>query len=113
MNKEQVVKFLEEQRDARLIGFDAERLSDFDKWQLEQAETFQEVIDWIGELETTVTKYIFVVQEYSEKRSFIPSREFLLSVKAHNYEDAIQKTMDKLPQDKRDFNLLLSEMVVD
>lgn len=47
MNKQQAINFLEEQRDARLIGNNPNSQSDFDKWQLEQAKTFQEVIDWI------------------------------------------------------------------
>lgn len=51
MNKEKAIEFLEEQREARLIGNNPNSQSDFDKWQLEQAETFQEVIDWIKELE--------------------------------------------------------------
>lgn len=49
MNKQQAIKFLEEQREARLIGNNPNSQSDFDKWQLKQAETFQEIIDWINE----------------------------------------------------------------
>lgn len=51
MNKQQAIEFLEEQRDARLVGLDPDYPSDFDKWQLEQAETFQELINWIQKLE--------------------------------------------------------------
>lgn len=50
MNKQQVIAFLEEQRDARMIGMNTKCPSDFDKWQLEQAEMFREVIDWIEQL---------------------------------------------------------------
>lgn len=51
MNKTEAIQFLEEQREARLIGNNPNSQSDFDKWQLEQAKTFQEVIDWIKQLE--------------------------------------------------------------
>lgn len=56
MNKQQAIKFLEEQREARLIGNNPNSQSDFDKWQLEQAETFQEIIDWLNE-ETFLLEY--------------------------------------------------------
>src|SRR5574344_2172273 len=42
MNKEKAIKFLEEQREARLVGNNPNSQSDFDKWQLEQAEKLQE-----------------------------------------------------------------------
>lgn len=112
MNKQQAIKFLEEQREARLIGNNPNSQSDFDKWQLEQAKTFQEVIDWVDEVASPMIKYTFLVQEYSGKRSFIPSNEFLLTIKSCNYEEAIRKIKSGLPQDKREFELTLREMVV-
>lgn len=71
MNKEKAIKFLEEQREARLIGNNPNSQSDFDKWQLEQAETFQEIIDWIQRLEEKTVipptekqlKFIKVIEE--------------------------------------------------
>ncbi|MGX7077464.1 hypothetical protein [Globicatella sanguinis] len=69
MDKQQAIEFLEEQRDARLFGLDPDYPSDFDKWQLEQAETFQEVIDWVKQLEEPVPptqkqlKFIKVIEE--------------------------------------------------
>ncbi|GAB7231421.1 hypothetical protein [Facklamia hominis] len=47
MNKEKVIAFLKNQREMRLIGLDPEYESDYDKWQREQAETYQQIIDWI------------------------------------------------------------------
>lgn len=47
MNKQKAIKFLQEQRELRLYNNDHENPSDFDKWQLEQAEMYQEIIDWI------------------------------------------------------------------
>lgn len=50
MNKQEVLDFLTEQRELRLLGYDkAEPESDFDRWQLAQAEMYQKVIDWIEE----------------------------------------------------------------
>lgn len=71
MNKEKAIKFLNEQRDARMIGMNTKCPSDFDKWQLEQAETFQEVIDWVKQLEEQTAvpptqkqlKFIKVIEE--------------------------------------------------
>ena len=113
MNKTEAIQFLEEQREARLIGNNPNSQSDFDKWQLEQAKTFQEVIDWVKALKVPTAQYTFLAQEYDGALSFIPSNEFLLSVKSHSYEDAVQKTIDKLPKDKRKFNLLLREIEVE
>lgn len=83
------------------------------QWQLEQVETFQEVIDWIGELKAPITKYKFLVKEYRTHESFIPGNEFLLSVKSNNYEDAELKVSNALPQDGRAFSITLREMVVE
>lgn len=47
MNKEKALDFLREQKEYRLFGMDEERLSDFDKWQKNQADTYQRIIDWI------------------------------------------------------------------
>ncbi len=51
MTKTEVIEFLTEQRDLRLAGYDdsipAE--SDFDRWQLAQAEMFQKVIEEMEE----------------------------------------------------------------
>ena len=113
MNKQQAIKFLEEQRKAKLIGNNPSSQSDFHKWQLEQAKKFQEVIDWVKALKVLTAQYTFLVQEYDGALACIPSNEFLLSVKSHSYEDAVQKTIDKLPKDKRKFNLLLREIEVE
>lgn len=58
MNKAKAIAFLEEQRDARLIGNNPNSESDFDKWQLEQAEMFREVIDWIERLKEPTDRYL-------------------------------------------------------
>ena len=113
MNKEKVIEFLEEQRKAKLIGNNPSSQSDFHKWQLEQAKKFQEVIDWVKALKVPTAQYTFLAQEYDGAPSFIPSNEFLLSVKSHSYEDAVQKVKDKLPQDKRKLTLTLREIEVD
>lgn len=113
MNKQQIITFLEEQREAKLIGNNPNSQSDFHKWQLEQAETFQEVIDWIKRETNQMSKYTFLVKEYSSKESIIPSNDFLLTVKSCNYEEATQKAKDSLPQDKRKFALTLREIEVD
>ncbi|HEM4388966.1 TPA: hypothetical protein ACHVIQ_000337 [Streptococcus suis] len=49
MTKTEVIEFLTEQRDLRLVGYDDSKPaeSDFDRWQLAQAEMFQKVIDWL------------------------------------------------------------------
>ena len=47
MNKEEVLDFLREQKEYRLVGLDEEYPSDFDQWQKNQADTYQRLIDWI------------------------------------------------------------------
>lgn len=47
MNKEKALDFLREQKEYRLVGLDEEYPSDFDKWQKNQADTYQRLIDWI------------------------------------------------------------------
>lgn len=51
MTKTEVIEFLTEQRDLRLVGYEDNRPveSDFERWQLAQAEMFQKVIDWVEE----------------------------------------------------------------
>ncbi|MBY4976998.1 hypothetical protein [Streptococcus suis] len=51
MTKAEAIEFLTEQRDLRLVGYDDSKPaeSDFDRWQLAQAEMFQKVIDWLEE----------------------------------------------------------------
>ena len=113
MDKQQIITFLEEQREARLIGNNPNSQSDFDKWQLKQAKTFQEIIDWIKRGANQMSKYTFLVTEYSSKESVIPSNNFLLTVKSCDYEEAIKKTKNSLPQDKRKFTLELREIEVE
>ncbi|AYO92155.1 TPA: hypothetical protein VJZ89_001222 [Streptococcus pyogenes] len=49
MTKEEVIAFLTEQRDLRLFGYEQGKddLSDFEKWQLAQADMYLKVIEWI------------------------------------------------------------------
>ena len=47
MNKEKALTFLREQKEYRLVELDEEYPSDFDKWQKNQADTYQRLIDWI------------------------------------------------------------------
>lgn len=47
MNKEKALEFLKEQKEYRLFGMDEENPSDFDKWQKNQADIYQRLIDWI------------------------------------------------------------------
>lgn len=51
MTKAEVIEFLTEQRELRLVGYDDSKPveSDFDRWRLAQAEMFQKVIDWLEE----------------------------------------------------------------
>lgn len=70
MNKQQAINFLEEQRDARLIGNNPNSQSDFDKWQLEQAKTFQEVIDWIERLKEPVDRQFNRIKVKQEVAGF-------------------------------------------
>lgn len=51
MTKTEVIEFLTEQRNLRLVGYEDNRPveSDFERWQLAQAEMFQKVIDWVEE----------------------------------------------------------------
>ena len=51
MNKEKALGFLKEQREYRLFGMNEEYPSDFDKWQKNQADTYQRIIDWIEKKE--------------------------------------------------------------
>ncbi|MGU7923375.1 HNH endonuclease [Streptococcus suis] len=53
MTKAEAIEFLTEQRDLRLVGYDDSKPaeSDFDRWQLAQAEMFQKVIDWLEEID--------------------------------------------------------------
>ncbi|HFE9155790.1 hypothetical protein MP619_04810 [Streptococcus dysgalactiae] len=52
MTKEEVIAFLTEQRDLRLVGYEwgKDNLSDFERWQLAQANMFLDVIEWIEEV---------------------------------------------------------------
>lgn len=52
MKKEEVIAFLTEQRDLRLIGYEwgKDDPSDFERWQLAQANMFLDVIEWIEEV---------------------------------------------------------------
>ncbi|GFE46211.1 hypothetical protein [Streptococcus canis] len=52
MTKEEVIAFLTEQRDLRLMGYDwgKDNLSDFERWQLAQADMYLNVIGWIEEV---------------------------------------------------------------
>lgn len=52
MTKEEVIAFLTEQRDLRLIGYEwgKDNLSVFRRWQLEQANMYLDVIEWIEEV---------------------------------------------------------------
>lgn len=47
MNKQQVLEFLREQKEYRLFGLDEKYPSDFDNWQKDQADIYQNVIEWI------------------------------------------------------------------
>lgn len=60
MDKQKAIEFLTEQREYRLFNNDHENPSDFDKWQLEQARQYQEVIDWIEGVEIDDTKLLEV-----------------------------------------------------
>lgn len=51
MNKEKALTILEIQRDAFLIGLDKNLSSDYDEWCIRKSDEFQEVIDWIKEIE--------------------------------------------------------------
>ena len=42
-----------------------------------------------------MSKYTFLVKEYSREESIIPSNDFLLTVKSCDYEEAIKKTNGK------------------
>ncbi|MFP7775550.1 hypothetical protein [Streptococcus dysgalactiae] len=52
MKKEEVIAFLTEQRDLRLVGYEwgKDNLSDFERWQLAQADMYVNVIEWIEEV---------------------------------------------------------------
>lgn len=52
MTKEEVIAFLTEQRDLRLVGYEWEKdnLSVFARWQLEQANMYLDIIEWIEEM---------------------------------------------------------------
>lgn len=60
-----------------------------------------------------MSKYTFLVKEYSSKDSIIQSNDFLLTVKSDNHEEAIEKAKNSLPQDKRKFALTLREIEVE
>ncbi|WP_449453275.1 hypothetical protein [Streptococcus suis] len=49
MTKAEVIDFLTEQRELRLVGYDDSKPveSGFDRWRLAQAEMFQKVINWV------------------------------------------------------------------
>ncbi|MGT2752241.1 hypothetical protein [Streptococcus porcinus] len=51
MTKKEVIDFLTEQRDLRLAGYERGKddISEFEKWQLAQANKFLDVIEWIEE----------------------------------------------------------------
>ncbi len=49
MTKQEVIAFLIEQRDLRLIGYEwgKDDISEFERWQLAQANMYLNVIEWI------------------------------------------------------------------
>lgn len=47
MNKQEFLEFLNEQKEYRMIGLDEKYPSDFDRWQKDQADTYQRIIEWI------------------------------------------------------------------
>ena len=51
MNKQEAVEILEMQRDSFLVTVGNHVESDYDKWCKAKAKDFQDVIDWIKELE--------------------------------------------------------------
>lgn len=51
MTKKEVIDFLTEQRDLRLVGYELGKddTSEFERWQLAQANMYLDVIEWIEE----------------------------------------------------------------
>lgn len=49
MTKKEVIAFLTEQRDLRLVGYEwgKDDISEFERWQLAQANMYLDVIEWI------------------------------------------------------------------
>ncbi|MCR4256894.1 hypothetical protein VMHJH2_00005 [Streptococcus uberis] len=51
LTKEEVIDFLTEQRDLKLVGYGwgKDDISEFERWQLAQANMYLDVIEWIEE----------------------------------------------------------------
>lgn len=51
MTKKEVIDFLTEQRDLRLVGYEwgKDDISEFERWQLAQGNMYLGVIEWIEE----------------------------------------------------------------